>query len=257
MVRRELLPLVLALGLHMGVLALGRRLPERLLGPRPAPTSEVEVELVPTPPADTAPAEPQPTELGAVAAAAAGPRLARAVLPKGGGDATSTLPEGSGEDEAPAAGVGSGTPAPGPAPEKPVNLGLGGDIAWMYRGRAPEVQKPRRRHQSVGALTEGLEARDRAHGLTRGGVVATVAHGVALRVGPTKGRATFVVDTDPSGRVRSVVTAGVNGDRELWERVARALLAALRAKQLRVPPGAAGLRVTVLVSVYSVVICEP
>jgi hypothetical protein len=127
-----------------------------------------------------------------------------------------------------------------------VNLGLGGDIAWMYRGAVPD-RRPKKRRQSVGALNEGLEARDRAHGLARGGVVASAAHTAALSQGPTRGHATFVVEADAGGRVRSVRTAGVNGDRALWERVARALMAALGAKRLRVPPGARGLRVTVLV----------
>lgn len=117
---------------------------------------------------------------------------------------------------------------------------------------APRTALPRKplavdHYHSAGGLTAGLDAHDRALGLGRGGPVAVEARRVAITRGPEVGRATLVVQTDASGEVQSITLGAVWPSVPDWQRVIAALHAALRAKHLRVPPGARGLRITVRV----------
>lgn len=244
--------LVAAAALHVGLLVAASRLPALVLASAPH-EGEVSVELLePSPRLAPAPQAKQPD----VSAPSGRQKVASYVPPRGaahaapltGAESSTALPAAPAPGELPS----PGSAKPAPAPRRPVNLGLGGDIYWMMKDqhvRRPERSRPRRSGpRTAGGLAEGLEARDRAKGLGRGGPVANAAREVANRVGPQQGHATFVVETDPHGRVRSVQLVGVSADLELWNKVARGLRAALeRRAALRVPPGAHGLRVGVLV----------
>lgn len=239
--------------LHAGLILAASRLPAFELASPGHAQQEVSIELLAPPRAAPLPA---PTVAHTTAARAepaqkvasyVAPRAAprTAITPP---QASAGLPEAPGPGELPAPATGE----PGPAPQHPVNLGLGGDIYWMMHNRHPKRRDRRpRRHagpRTAGALAEGLEARDRAHGHFRGGVVASAARDVANRVGPQRGHATFVVETGPHGHVRTVRLVGASASLELWNKVARGLRAALEHRAaLRVPPGARGLRVSVLV----------
>lgn len=114
--------------------------------------------------------------------------------------------------------------------------------------RAPRARRPPADpYHSAGGLAAALDAHDRALGLGRGGPVAIEARRAAVTAGPETGRITLVVETDASGRVRSITPAGARPNAAAWRRVIAQLSAALREKRLRVPPGARGLRVTVRV----------
>lgn len=145
----------------------------------------------------------------------------------------------------------AGEPGEPFAPRRPVDLGLGGAVPLWARERAQSERAPggafSKGGAAAGGLAEGLAERDRARGMGRGGVVATGARAAALAKGPNEGRATFVVLTDREGKVRSVSVADPSADAALWNEAARYLRGALASKRLRVPPGAAGLRVAVLV----------
>ncbi len=240
--------------LHAGLIVLASRLPAFTATVAPKHPEEVSIELlepppqaVPEPRAAPAATAVAPAEPGQKVASYVAPRRAPSVVVAPPG-ASAELPAAPAPGQLPApGGTGQGT-----APHRPVNLGLGGDIYWMMRNDHPKlpdrVQPRRHGPRTAGALAEGLEARDRAHGHFRGGVVAAAAQKVANTLGPQQGHATFVVETDAKGHVLSVRMVGASADLRLWHKVAAGLRAELsRRAALRVPPGADGLRVCVLV----------
>jgi hypothetical protein len=64
---------------------------------------------------------------------------------------------------------------------------------------------------------------------------------------PNFARALLEFTTDQTGLVIGVRVLDTNGDRRAWEDVSEALLQTTRKKPLRVPPGAAGVAVTMQV----------
>jgi len=235
--------LSLALALHAGVAVAGRwaRSPAVAL-PR-VDEARWEVSVVETP--DPRPEhEPRAGSLGpgGTRSAVATSRPSSAA---GRGPTARSTPglEGAGPVES-AASPSPSASEPAPAPERPVDLGLGG--IWA-RPALPDRPKGgwQTGAQAAGGLGEGLEGLDRERGLGRGGVVATLARSAAIGSGPTEGEATFSVQADREGRVSSVTL--VEGRGGSWSEVTAALRRALGQKRLRVPPGANGLAVQVLV----------
>lgn len=237
-------PLALALGLHALVALAGRSLAAPAVGPpaQPAPgIDELGILVESEPPAA---AEPGP-ELGALAArgapAAALTKLARGPAPLVGQQTGSELGN-AGEAARPSAAAP--VPEMAASPERPVDLGLGG--LWARAG-LPDRPKSgwRTGADAAGGLGAGLEARDQERGLARGGVVATLARSAAIGLGPSEGEATFSVLTDRDGKVTSVSLGEARGG--AWEATLGELRRSLARKRLRVPPGANGLAVQVLV----------
>jgi hypothetical protein len=105
---------------------------------------------------------------------------------------------------------------------------------------------------TTGGLAEGLAEHDASLGLGSGGPVVSAAHAVPVEaLVSIDGAGVFDVLTDPTGRVVSVNVADVTSDDLEWRKVARALLAQLAGRMLRVPPGARGVAVRVRVEVIA------
>jgi len=93
-----------------------------------------------------------------------------------------------------------------------------------------------------------LDAHDHEVGSGSGGPVASAAHSAALGPkAPETGRATYEVQTDGGGAIVAVRLVDSNGDQPGWESVGSALRAALGGQKLKVPSGAKGVLVKVLV----------
>lgn len=93
-----------------------------------------------------------------------------------------------------------------------------------------------------------LDDHDREVGAGVGGPVVTAAHSAASGFkAPETGRATFEVETDGVGAVIAVRVLDVSSDKAGWEAVATTLRTTLGAQHLKVPKGAKGVLVRVLV----------
>jgi hypothetical protein len=91
-----------------------------------------------------------------------------------------------------------------------------------------------------GGVVEGLDARDAALGLGRGGpVISALENAVAGSDAPFEGAATFDVGIDTSGHV-SVALLESSVASPGWARVAAAARAAIDPSRVRIPPGARG-----------------
>lgn len=233
--------LALAAGLHALVALGGRSLAAPALAlPRvPAPAIDELGIVVETEPPRAA--EPGPA-LGASAVrgapAAAPTTLGRGPVPLRGQQTGGEL---GNADGVATPSVAASVPE---LAERPVDLGLG----WLWaRPGLPDRPKAdwRTGADAAGGLGSGLEARDRARGLARGGVVATLAQSAAIGLGPSEGEATFSVLTDRDGKVTGVSLVEARGG--AWDGTLGELRRSLARKRLRVPPGANGLAVQVLV----------
>jgi len=121
-------------------------------------------------------------------------------------------------------------------------------MTWMWVD--PNAMPPApRTASSTGGVQEALDAHDRRIGLGFGGPVASAVHAAASTVNnaPQTGQATFEAIIDRHGRAQSVSVLSVNGDLSAWQNVADHVLRILRARSIRVPPGARGLAVTLRV----------
>jgi hypothetical protein len=99
-----------------------------------------------------------------------------------------------------------------------------------------------------GGLVEGLDARDAALGLGRGGGAVVSALEVAARNDPTlaEGRATFDVGIDNNGRI-TVALVSASESAAAWAHVGEAMRGSLDPARVRIPPGASGWHVVAAV----------
>ncbi len=105
---------------------------------------------------------------------------------------------------------------------------------------------------TTGGVSEGLSEHDMSLGLGSGGPVVSAAHAVPVEaLVSIDGAGVFDVLTDPTGRVVSVNVANVTSDDLEWRQVARALMAKLAGRMLKVPRGARGVAVRVRVEVIA------
>ena len=149
-------------------------------------------------------------------------------------------------DVALAIGTSTGDRASGLAGDvsQPLTVGDSGGLIGLYEGLAnlgrerttgPEKPPP----EDLAAehsLRDALAEQDRAHGLARTGPLVTAAHSAASSNGPVHGATTIEVDCDGFGVVTSA-----RADNSLWDRVAAGIVAEMKGKTVRVPPGV-GLR---------------
>jgi hypothetical protein len=97
-------------------------------------------------------------------------------------------------------------------------------------------------------LKSSLDDRDHEIGAGPGGPVVSAAHSAALgSKAPETGRATYEVETDNVGSIIAVRLVESSADTPGWELVGSTLRATLGAQKLRVPAGAKGVLVKVLV----------
>jgi hypothetical protein len=148
--------------------------------------------------------------------------------------------------------TGTAEPAPSTEPGSPPS-----GAPWSFDGRQPpDVTSSgfiARATQGIGAeglapngpsttggLAEGLDARDSANGIGRGGLVVSALETAAASAdAPFEGAATFDVGIDTSGHV-SVVVLDATVASPGWSRIAAATRAAIDPARLRIPPGARG-----------------
>ena len=99
-----------------------------------------------------------------------------------------------------------------------------------------------------GGLVEGLDARDAALGLGRGGGAVVSALEVAARNDPrlAEGRATFDVGIDNNGRI-TVALVSASESATAWAHVGEAMRGSLDPSRVRIPPGASGWHVVAAV----------
>ncbi len=135
----------------------------------------------------------------------------------------------------------------------PVDLGIGkpaqlSSADLKNAGRAPESESHGSTPapaSSTGGLIETLDAQDVARGFGRGGPARTAAE-MATRDAPVMGSAVFGVAIDSALNV-TVDLAGVTSDYPGWARVAEDIKRTIVAKNIRMPHGAKGLRISVRV----------
>jgi len=87
---------------------------------------------------------------------------------------------------------------------------------------------------------------DVQRGLSRGSVLVGSLNSAAREAGPTSGEAVISVTINSQGELGDLVL--VRGDAKDWSSVLRSFRSQAKQKRVRVPPGAAGLRVTFNVS---------
>jgi hypothetical protein len=143
-----------------------------------------------------------------------------------------------------------------PLRASPVDLGIGssGKGAGLARGsvtESPPVPGSGHGSRSDGAIASvrmGLDAHDRELGLGAAGpLVEATRDAVSFSLVSNVAHALLEFTTDRSGLVVSVRVLDANADRRAWEDVSLALTKSSRDKPLRVPPGAAGVAVTMQV----------
>lgn len=104
---------------------------------------------------------------------------------------------------------------------------------------------PPKSGSTTGGVTEALDARDRALGLSRGGEVLSAMEDVARHGdAPIRGGATFDVVVDARGSV-AVSLVDASEGHEAWARQVAAMRDAVGRRHVRLPPGAKGLKITV------------
>ncbi|HEY8944567.1 MAG TPA: hypothetical protein VIM73_09905 [Polyangiaceae bacterium] len=142
--------------------------------------------------------------------------------------------------------VASGAePAPG-QPRK-IDLGLDGNLFLVPPGQGARSltkdQKARAGSAEIQRrLTQSFVTADVERGLARGGALIGTLNAAVRATGPARGDAMFSVTVDSSGNVAAVEL--LRGESKDWSAVARAFREQVRKKQLRIPKGARGLRVT-------------
>jgi hypothetical protein len=260
--KREVRSLVLAAGLHaLFLVLLGASV---RTGPRPRPATptkarELEVDLhTEAPLSDSAsPLEPPAPEKGEAPARriAPSPTLAR-VAPREPAPEESQRAE---EDRPP-----SLDEPPPPVEEhagegslvittKPLDvLGAPGEL------RAEGTTASRREGEANAggdkgaerAVRTALHERDRALGLGASGPVVAAAEEIArTSIAEVESHATLEAIADAEGNIVAVTVADASTDRAGWDTVAKALLASLRAKRVRVrvPKGSRGVAMAIAI----------
>lgn len=123
---------------------------------------------------------------------------------------------------------------------------LSPDIVARSGPRGTESPAPRRR-STTGGVSEALAEHDVAIGMGRGGAVLVAAEDAARSSeAPLAGTATFEVAVRSDGHVDAHVV-DADGETEGWERVAASLTSRVNPRRVRIPEGARGWRVVVLV----------
>lgn len=141
------------------------------------------------------------------------------------------------------------------ATEQKINLGLNGDLLRMLDAQraANPVGLPQKRARRIDAgpeltrrLTAAILTEDLRHGHARGNVLSGALDSAVRHSGPTRGQAMIRVTVNASGEVTGVKL--VRGEDDDWSAVLRTFGQEARSKRVRVPSGAAGLRITFSVS---------
>jgi hypothetical protein len=183
------------------------------------------------------PAAPPPAK-AAVATAAREPASPAA---SAGVAALETAPSGTAE---PAPSAEPGAAPSGTAPwsfdgRQPPDVTSSAFIARATQGIGAEGLAPRG-PSTTGGLVEGLDARDSAVGIGRGGLVVSALETAAASAdAPFEGAATFDVGIDTSGHV-SIAVLDTSVASPGWSRLAAAARAAIDPSRMRIPPGARG-----------------
>jgi hypothetical protein len=242
--RRTILALAAACVSHVGAIG-AIRLAERSAarGAEAAPTTAetIEIDLAPAPEATAT-----NKDEGAASAASAGALAVRGRTTRS--TARGVDPLETGIVEAPA-GTASAGATPG-APDEPwapriarVDLGIdprkrpAPGVLGLDPAPAPEPAS------TTGGVTEALDEHDVALGLGRGGAVRSAVEDAA-QASSAMGSATFEIGIDSGGRVSVAVFQATDAR---WAGLSDAIRADVekRRAQIRLPPGARGLRVTV------------
>jgi len=143
----------------------------------------------------------------------------------------------------------------GPGPEHKINLGLNGDLLRILDAQyGPDASRvPERRPKIVdrGAeltrkLNAAMLADDVRHGLARGNALLGALDSAVRHSGPTRGQAVIRVTVNAQGEVTSLELA--SGGLDDWAAVLNSFRQQVKSKRVRVPGGAAGLRITFSVS---------
>jgi hypothetical protein len=144
---------------------------------------------------------------------------------------------------------------PSPTAERKINLGLNGEFLRMLdaQNASSPVDLPRKRTRKVdtGAeltrrFTAAILIDELRHGRARGNVLLGALDSAVRRVGPTRGQAIVRVTVNASGEVTGVeLDRGADKD---WFAVLRAFGQEARSRRVRVPDGAAGLKITFSIS---------
>jgi hypothetical protein len=125
-------------------------------------------------------------------------------------------------------------------PRKPPDVGSPEFIAKALRAETRGVEPAPVGVSTTGGVTEGLDARDVAIGMGRGGPVLSALEAAAAGSdAPMEGTATFDVAIDAGGHV-SVVLLDGSKPPGAWAKVGEAARTALDPKRVHIPPGAKG-----------------
>jgi hypothetical protein len=128
-----------------------------------------------------------------------------------------------------------------------VDLKLGDKTASLGRDMAAHGELDLPPVKSAAGMTEGLDAIDVARGFGRaGGVVQAIEDVVRDPAAPPEGVAFFDVAIEKNGKL-SVSVSETTANREDWERLTKAIAAAVKTKDVRFPDQGKGLRVGVRV----------
>lgn len=243
--RRSAVAWVVACGLHVAVLLAlhvtkgqGHGHAAEVPAPQEAPASEIDVDL----------SVDRGAPIAAVGATTSprerlGHEAARARPESASGTTVAEAEHLAGASEEPASDGWAFSPT---IPDLNIGLGsrmilgdAGSGVASAGEWRYPTIAKP----SSNGGLSEGLAARDREIGLTRGGAVRSAVASVVGR-SDVLGVATFQIAIDTTGRV-SVVMLDATTDAG-WNGLTEAIRAEVTAARdrIRLPPNR-GLEVTV------------
>jgi hypothetical protein len=245
MQRRFAIGLGVATAIHVATIA-------SLRAPRTAPIAPraedvIEIVTAPEP-------QPPPASVASVAPVPAPPSIAPRSTPVAGAHAPVTA-----------------APPPDPAPPTDAVVAAPAGSAWsawslvMKNGAAPSAaasppSAPPAASRDVqqllapppvsttGGLREALAARDQDLGLGSGGPVVAVAEDAASRSRtPVNGVAVLIASFGIDGAVAEVRVVDANGDRTAWDEVATSIAQGMKARRVKVPPGAHGVEVTVRV----------
>jgi hypothetical protein len=188
-----------------------------------------------------------------VATRAAPARVPARSEPPGSGDRAPSAPVAARppEEVTVASPPGSGSPIGAPVTRTVpplLDLDRPGAHAILLPPSASSTPEARAAKSFAATPHAHPEAAERARGGGTSGPVATAAQQSALGwKAPETGWAIFDVDSDANGVVVRVAIASASGDPAHWQAVRGDLATALQSKRLRVPSGAAGVRVRVRV----------
>ena len=246
--RRWLLYGTVAVAAHVAALVVVREAPVPVVQTAPPePSAELGIELAPAeadavpspaPPAPDGKPQPLPTSLPS----RAGVSLEGALAVRELGATPGSPSSEPGPSESVPAPADSGWTFPA---GKPADVLAPGAVARAIQDTVPVVPAPTT-VSPTGGLAEGLDARDAALGLGRGGAITSALEAATYADVDAEGRATFDVSIDTSGHI-SVSLLDASAAAPAWTHVAQAMRAAIDAAQVRVPPGARGWHVVATV----------